>query len=144
MTKLLYAGGLRISEAARLRVQDIDFGYLQITVRQGKGKKDRVTPLAKELVSLLQEQIEKVERIHKRDLESGYGSVYMPNGLDKKFPNAHKSLGWQYVFPSRNLSTDPRTGVIRRHHVDQSVVNKAIKRAVNICGSSPNGVGRLS
>jgi len=134
MTKLLYAGGLRISEAARLRVQDIDFGYLQITVRQGKGKKDRVTPLAKELVLLLQEQIEKVERIHKRDLESGYGSVYMPNGLDKKFPNAHKSLGWQYVFPSRNLSTDPRTGVIRRHHVDQSVVNKAIKRAVNICG----------
>ncbi len=133
ITKLLYASGLRITEAVRLRVQDIDFGYMQVTVRQGKGKKDRVTPLAKEVVPLLQEQLNKVKQLHDSDLAEGYGSVYMPQGLGKKYPNAHKQFAWQYVFPSVNLSKEPQTHIIRRHHIDQSVVNKAIKRAVNKC-----------
>lgn len=131
--KLLYAGGLRISEGVRLRVQDVDFGFKQITVRDGKGKKDRVTPLANELAPLLEKHLERVKLIHEKDLSDGYGSVYLPYALDKKYPNAGTSFGWQYVFPSRNIATDPRSGVQRRHHIDQSVVNKAIKRAVQQC-----------
>lgn len=134
IVKLLYAGGLRITEAVRLRVQDIDFGFMQITVRNGKGKKDRVTPLAGELVGLLKEQIDRVEVIHTKDLASGFGCVYLPFALARKYPNSDKELVWQYVFPSRNLAEDPRSDMIRRHHVDQSVVNKAIKRAVKLCG----------
>lgn len=133
ITKLLYAGGLRITEAVRLRVQDIDFGYKQITVRDGKGKKDRVTPLATNLIPLLENQLQKVKTLHQQDLEKGLGSVYLPYALAKKYPNADQELGWQYVFPSRNLAQDPRSNKMRRHHVDQSVVNKAIKRAVRQC-----------
>ena len=132
--KLLYASGLRISEAVRLRVQDIDFGFKQITVRDGKGKKDRVTPLAHHLVAPLQLQLERVALVHQKDLEMGFGSVYLPYALAKKYPNADKTIGWQYVFPSKHLAPDPRSDMKRRHHVDQSVVNKAIKRAVKQCG----------
>lgn len=134
ITKLLYAGGLRITEAVRLRVQDIDFGFKQITVRDGKGKKDRVTPLANNLIPLLESQLQKVKTVHLQDLDKGYGSVYLPHALAKKYPNADKTLNWQYAFPSRNLAQDPRSEEIRRHHIDQSVVNKAIKRAVEQCG----------
>lgn len=133
ITKLLYAGGLRITEAARLRVQDIDFGFKQITVRDGKGKKDRGTPLSVNLIPLLENQLKKVRTLHQQDLSKGFGSVYLPYALAKKYPKADQELNWQYVFPSRNLAMDPRSGVTRRHHVDQSVVNKAIKRAVKLC-----------
>jgi len=133
IAKLLYAGGLRITEAVRLRVQDIDFGFKQITVRDGKGKKDRVTPLANNLVALLENQLNMVKTLHQQDLDKGYGSVYLPYALAKKYPNADKALGWQYVFPSRNLAIDPRSALKRRHHIDQSLVNKAIKRAVKQC-----------
>ena len=134
IVKLLYAGGLRISEAVRLRVQDIDFEFKQITVRDGKGKKDRVTPLANNLVALLQAHLEKIKVIHRKDLKEGFGSVYLPYALSKKYPNADKNFNWQYVFPSRRIATDPRTNIKRRHHVDQSVINKAIKRVVGQCG----------
>ncbi|PLA75619.1 integron integrase [Hydrogenovibrio sp. SC-1] len=134
IVKLLYASGLRITEAVRLRVQDVDFGFKQITVRDGKGKKDRVTPLANNLAPLLEVQLQKVKTLHDQDLEQGFGSVYLPYALAKKYPNASRELAWQYVFPSRNLAEDPRSGVTRRHHVDQSLVNKAIKRAVKQCG----------
>lgn len=134
ITRVLYAGGLRITEALRLRVQDIDFGFKQITVRQGKGKKDRVTPLANELIPLLKAQLDKVELLHQQDLANGYGSVYMPGGLAKKYPNAHKEFAWQYVFPANKLSVDPQSGVTRRHHIDKSIVNKAIKRAIKQAG----------
>lgn len=133
IVKLLYAGGLRISEAVRLRVQDIDFGFKQITVRDGKGKKDRVTPLANNLIVPLQMQLEKVSLVHQKDLGMGFGSVYLPYALAKKYPNADKAIGWQYAFPSRGLAVDPRSDIKRRHHIDQSVVNKAIKRAVKQC-----------
>lgn len=134
ITKLLYASGLRITEAVRLRVQDIDFGFKQIIVRNGKGKKDRVTPLSNNLIPLLEEQLTKVKTLHKQDLKQGFGSVYLPYALAKKYPNADKELAWQYVFPSSNLAEDPRSGITRRHHVDQSLVNKGIKRSARKCG----------
>ncbi|MBN2646736.1 MAG: integron integrase [Thiotrichales bacterium] len=134
--KLLYAGGLRITEAVRLRVQDIDFGFKQITIRDGKGKKDRVTPLANNLIPLLETQLQKVKTLHQQDLSQGLGSVYLPYALAKKYPNADREWGWQYVFPSRNLAIDPRSNQMRRHHIDQSVINKAIKRALQQCGIS--------
>jgi integron integrase len=133
MVQLLYGGGLRISELVRLRVQDIDFEYSQITVRDGKGKKDRVTPLAQKVASLLQEHIKERRQIHQSDLAQGFGSVYLPNALARKYPNANKKFSWQYVFASRNIATDPRSGIERRHHIDQSAVNKAIKVAVKKC-----------
>ncbi|MBA5248972.1 MAG: integron integrase [Gammaproteobacteria bacterium] len=135
MVQILYGSGLRISELVRLRVQDIDFEYCQITVRDGKGKKDRVTPLAKKIIPLLQTHIEQRRQGHQLDLAQGFGSVYLPNALAKKYPNADKKFGRQYVFASRNIATDPRTNVERRHHIDQSAVNKAIKVAVGKCRS---------
>lgn len=134
MVKLLYGSGLRITEALRLRVQDIDFEYKQITVRSGKGNKDRVTTFSTKLMPQIESHLQRVQLIHTKDLLDGYGSVYLPNALDKKYPNAAKSWGWQYVFPSRNLSTDPRSDQIRRHHIDSSVINKAIKSAVQKLG----------
>lgn len=133
IVKLLYASGLRISEAVRLRVQDVDFGFKQITVRDGKGKKDRVTPLATSIMAALQSHLERVKLIHQQDLSKGFGSVHLPFALAKKYPSADKDLGWQYVFPSRSIALDPRSRLRRRHHVDQSVINKAIKRAVREC-----------
>jgi len=130
LVKLLYGSGLRITEAVRLRVQDIDYGYKQITVRNGKGMQDRVTPFPESLSPLLHNHLERVEAIHEQDLATGLGAVYLPYALARKYPNAEKEWSWQYVFPSRNLSVDPRSGVTRRHHIDQSVVNKAIKQAV--------------
>jgi len=134
IVKMLYAGGLRISEAIRLRVQDIDFGFKQVTVWDGKGKKDRVTPLANNLRAPLKLHLAKVALIHEKDLDIGFGSVHLPYALERKYPNASKELAWQYVFPSRCLALDPRSGIKRRHHIDQSVVNKAIKRTVKQCG----------
>ena len=130
MIKLLYGSGLRITKAVRLRVQDVDFNYKQITVRSGKGNKDRVTTFSSSLMSQLKEHLQRVQLIHDKDLQDGYGCVYLPHALSKKYPNAEKEWGWQYVFPARNLSTDPRSGITRRHHIDQSVVNKGIKGAV--------------
>ncbi len=134
IVKLLYGSGLRITEAVRLRIQDVDFGYKQITVRNGKGEKDRVTPFPSNLEVLLKNHLERVKLIHEQDLTAGFGVVYLPYALDRKYPNAAREWGWQYVFPSRDLSVDPRSGVTRRHHVDQSVVNKAIKQAVKRAG----------
>ncbi|MFK5947802.1 MAG: integron integrase [Methylococcales bacterium] len=132
--KLLYGSGLRITEAVRLRVQDVDFGYKQITVRNGKGLLDRVTPFADSLIPLLSNHLGRIKAVHEQDLREGAGTVYLPHALDRKYPNANKEWNWQYVFPSRKLSTDPRSGIIQRHHIDQSVVNKAIKQAVQKLG----------
>lgn len=135
MVQLLYGGGLRISELVRLRMQDVDFEYAQITVRDGKGKKDRVTPLAQKIMPLLKAHLVQRRNTHKLDLAQDCGGVYLPNALAKKYPNADEEFGWQYVFASRNIATDPRSGVKRRHHIDQSAVNKAIKVAVKKCRS---------
>jgi len=134
VVKLLYGSGLRIMEAVRLRVQDIDYNFKQITVRSGKGAKDRITTFPTSVIPLLQNHLAKVRVIHNRDLDQGYGEVYMPNALARKYPNAAKEWNWQYVFPARNLAVDPRSGTVRRHHIDPSVVNKAIKVAVRRSG----------
>jgi len=134
VVRLLYGSGLRITEAVRLRVQDVDFGFKQITVRSGKGGKDRVTTFPSTLETVLRSHIHRISVLHERDLEAGRGEVYLPHLLGKKYPNAGKSFGWQYLFPARQLSQDPRSDTVRRHHLDQSVVNKAIKNAVRQLG----------
>lgn len=134
VAKLLYGSGLRMMEAIRLRVQDIDYDFKQVVVRSGKGDKDRVTPLPSSLAPLLENHIAKVRVLHEKDISSGFGEVYLPNALERKYRGAAKKIGWQYVFPSRNLSKDPRSDKVRRHHIDRSVINKAIKSAVNMLG----------
>lgn len=130
IVRLLYGSGLRIAEAVRLRVKDVDFSMKQITVRSGKGDKDRFTTFAGTMIPLLQAHLVKVAVIHQQDLAAGHGEVYLPYALDRKYPGAAKDWGWQYVFPARELSVDPRGGKTRRHHVDPSVVNKAIRTAL--------------
>ena len=130
VVKLLYGCGLRITEAVKLRIQDIDFGFKQVTVRDGKGMKDRVTPFPVNLEFALSNHLERVKLIHKKNLAQGLGNVYLPYALDRKYPNAEREWNWQYVFPGSSLSKDPRSGIIRRHHLDQSAINRAIKQAV--------------
>jgi integron integrase len=134
VVKLLYGSGLRILEALRLRVKDIDYEFKQLTVRSGKGAKDRVTPFPISAIPLFQNHLSRVRVIHEQDLAQGYGEVYMPHALARKYPNASKEWRWQYVFPARNIAVDPRSGKVRRHHVDPSVINKAIKVAVRKTG----------
>jgi len=134
VAKLLYGSGLRIMEAVRLRVQDIDYQMKQLTVRAGKGDKDRFTTFPTTLIPLLQNHLAGVKTLHQQDLARGYGTVYLPHALARKHPYAAKDWIWQYVFPARNLSVDPRSGVTQRHHIDPSVVNKAIKGAVRRAG----------
>jgi integrase len=110
-------------------VKDIDFAYHQIVVRDGKGQKDRVVPLPQRLVEPLRQHLEIVKRLHQADLDQGYGAVYLPHALARKYPQALKEWGWQYVFPSARLSVDPRSGVIRRHHVHENGLQKAVKNA---------------
>lgn len=127
---ILYGSGLRLMECIRLRVKDIDVDRLSITVRRGKGDKDRVVTLARELVVPLQRHLGAVKMIHERDLAEGFGSVYMPYALNRKYPQAANSWGWQYVFPATKRSIDPRSNVVRRHHMDETTVQRAVKIAV--------------
>lgn len=129
MAALLYGTGMRLMDGIRLRVKDIDFAYRQIVVRDGKGQKDRVVPLPQRLIEPLQRQLETVKRLHQADLDQGYGAVYMPHALARKYPQAPKEWGWQYVFPSARLSVDPRSGAIRRHHMHENGLQKALKQA---------------
>ncbi|PIE75060.1 MAG: integrase [Deltaproteobacteria bacterium] len=131
MAKLLYGSGLRLMECIRLRVQDLDFEKNIIYVRAGKGNKDRTTLFPQSIQSELKNQIDLIKRIHEQDLELGYGAVYLPNSLARKYKNASKDFRWQYVFPAKKLSTDPRSRAIRRHHVLESGLQKAVKSAVN-------------
>jgi integron integrase len=130
VVKLIYGGGLRLLEALRLRVQDLDFEMKQLTVRDGKGAKDRYTMLPEAVIPVLKEHLEWVRSTHQQDLARGYGAVYLPGALDRKYPGAPREWGWQYVFPARDLSTDPRTGITRRHHLEEATVHRAIKLAV--------------
>jgi integron integrase len=130
MAKLLYGAGLRLMECVRLRVGDVDFEKEKLYVRDGKGGKDRVTLFPKSIHEDLRSHLNKVKNLHNQDLENGYGDVYLPNALSRKYPSASKELCWQYVFPSKNLSIDPRTNIIRRHHVLESGLQKAVRTAV--------------
>ena len=129
MANLLYGCGMRLMECVRLRVIDIDFGYQQILVRNTKGKKDRVVPIPNRLTKLLESQIEEVKSLHLNDTKKGFGEVYIPDALSRKYPNAKKEFRWQYVFPSTKISTDPRSGESRRHHIHENGLQKHIKKA---------------
>ena len=131
---LLYGSGLRLIEALRLRVKDIDFEAKTLFIRDAKGQKDRVTMLPNSLLELLERQFELVSALHSKDLTEGFGSVYLPHALSKKYPKADKDLRWQYLFPQRKLSVDPRTGITRRHHVLKDGVQRAMRRGIKIAG----------
>ena len=130
VVKLLYGSGLRIMEAMRLRIKDVDFAMKQVTVRSGKGDKDRVTTFPASLTPLLQNHLARVKTLHQQDLAAGLGEVYLPHALNRKYPQAAREWGWQYIFPAREVSVDPHGGVKRRQHVDPSVINRAIKVVV--------------
>jgi integron integrase len=134
VVKMLYGSGLRVTEALRLRIKDADFAMRQVTVRSGKGDRDRITTLSANLIPLLENHMKKVKVLHERDLAEGNGAVYLPHALDRKYPNAAREWCWQYLFPARDVSVDPRSGVVRRHHVDPGVINKAIKIAARRAG----------
>jgi integron integrase len=134
IARLLYGSGLRLMEGLRLRVKDIDFEQQQIIVRAGKGDKDRSTILPDSLGQPLRQQLQQVKALHEKDLAAGLGAVYLPYALDRKYPNAEREWGWQYVFPSSRLSVDPRSTKVRRHHLDESGLRKAIKRAAQQIG----------
>ena len=127
---ILYGAGLCVMECVRLRVKDIEFEMNQIVVRDGKGKKDRVTVLPEKVKKPLQCHLEKVKALHEKALSEGYGDVYLPYALERKYPNANKEWGWQYVFPAKKPSIDPRSGKIRRHHIDEKSLQRAVKKTV--------------
>lgn len=129
---LLYGTGMRLLEGLRLRVKDVEFERREILVREAKGNKDRVTVLPENLILPLQTHLQKVRALHERDLAAGYGAVQLPDALAVKYPNAPRAWAWQFVFPSSSRSVDPRSGVIRRHHVHESSVQRAVREAARI------------
>ncbi len=131
---LLYGTGMRLMEGLRLRVKDIDFAYDQITIRDGKGAKDRVTMLPSSLKADLREHLKRAKQQHEEDLRTGNGRVYLPHALSRKYPNAAAEWGWQYVFPAPALSRDPRSGERRRHHLYDRSVQQAFHQAVRAAG----------
>lgn len=134
MARLMYGSGLRVSECLRLRVKDVDFERREIIVRGGKGNKDRATLLPDMLTEELYEQIQFVGAIHDRDLKEGYGEVYMPYALARKYPDEAVSIDWQYIFPSSRMSNDPRDGKRKRHHRHQRYIQRAVKSAIKEAG----------
>ena len=136
MAGLLYGSGLRLMECVRLWVKDVDFGYVRIIVRDGKGAKDRVTMLPVNLAKSLERHLQKVKAQHEEDLEAGFGSVFLPNAIARKYPRAAKEWIWQYVFPSSRLSFDPRSpgAAKQRHHIDETLLQDAVKKAVRTSG----------
>ncbi|PYS51103.1 MAG: integron integrase [Acidobacteria bacterium] len=139
MASLLYGSGLRLMECIRLRVKDIDFDSRQITVRDGKGGKDRVTVLPDSLVDPLRNHLTRVKTLHERDIEEGFGTVYLPYALARKYPKAERDWIWQYVFPARRRSRDPRTGREQRHHIAETVLQRAVKAAIRQAGINKAG-----
>ncbi len=127
MAQLLYGCGLRLMECIRLRILDVDFGYKQLLIRNAKGKKDRVVPIPEVLIKALQSQIHNVTQLHTEDLHEGFGRVFLPDALARKYPNAENELRWQYVFPSIKVSTDPRSKIVRRHHIHEKGLQKHIR-----------------
>ena len=134
IVSLLYGSGLRLLEGLRLRVKDVELARNEIVVREGKGGKDRVTMIPLQLVEPLRAQIARTKAVHEADLARGKGEVWLPDALAVKYPNAARALGWQYVFPAAGFSTDPRSGEVRRHHVDEKRVQRAVKQAAARAG----------
>src|SRR6266496_643054 len=134
IASLLYGAGLRVMECLRLRVKDVDLGYRQVLVRDGKGEKDRVTMLPEKLLAPLAAHLARVKSLHARDLAQGYGEVHLPYALARKYPRAGYEWLWQYVFPSAHRAADPEDGVVRRHHLYDSVPQRAIRQAAHAAG----------
>ena len=134
MIRLLYGTGMRIMECVRLRVKDVDFARSEIVVRQGKGARDRMTVLPQTLSAPLKDHLVRVKTLHEADLAEGYGEVYLPDALARKYPGAPRQWAWQYVFPSRTRSVDPRSGAVRRHHADEKALQRAMQQAVRRAG----------
>jgi integron integrase len=131
---LMYGSGLRLMETVRLRIKDLDFDHRAIIVRRGKGGKDRVVTLPDELIVPLKRHLQSVKLSHEKDLADGLGDVHLPNALQRKYRTAGKQWAWQYVFPARRRSMDPRTGLERRHHIDEGAVQKSVKQAIRKAG----------
>lgn len=127
---LMYGSGLRLMETVRLRVKDLDFDHRAIYVRDGKGGRDRIVTLPDDLLVPLRRHLQSTKLLHEKDIADGYGEVYLPFALARKYPKAPRQWAWQYAFPARRRSTDPRSGVVRRHHIDASVLQRAVKIAV--------------
>ena len=136
MLRLLYGTGMRLMECVRLRVKDVDFSRAEIIVRDGKGAKDRVTMLPQRIAAELQAHLQRRRHLYEDDLAKGMASVYLPNALDRKYANAENEWAWQYVFVAKSYSIDPRSGTERRHHIDEKLVQRAMKRAVQEAGIS--------
>jgi integron integrase len=134
LAELLYGTGMRLMEGVRLRVKDVDFERHEIIVRDGKGGKDRATMLPARLAPVLQRHLEDVKALHLQDIAAGHGHVYLPHALAEKYPNADREWGWQYVFPARGISIDPRSGLSRRHHLHETRLQSAMKNAVRASG----------
>ena len=129
VARLLYGAGLRLLEGLRIRVHDLNFEYQQLTVRSGKGAKDRVTVLPASLIEPLKAHLTRVRELHRADLREGFGAVYLPYALARKYPNAPKEWQWQYVFPANHRSVDPRDGLLRRHHASEISIQRALRNA---------------
>jgi integron integrase len=134
LIQILYGSGLRLAESLNLRIKDLDFAQRQILVRDGKGMESRVTMLPDQLIAPLQNHLTQVRSRHQWDLNQGYGAVELPFALARKYPNADRDWVWQYVFPAQGLSRDPRSGMVRRHHLHESSLQKALKKAVRSTG----------
>lgn len=134
MLRLLYGTGMRLMECVRLRVKDVDFAMNQITIRDGKGGKDRVTMLPQTLAQALRLHLAQIKTQHDLDLAAGFGEVWLPDALALKYPNAAKAWGWQYVFPASGFSTDPHSGIKRRHHIDEKQLQRQVRKAAQAAG----------
>ncbi len=139
LVSLLYGGGLRLSEALKLRIKDIDFDYKQVIVRDGKGEKDRVTVLPQSVIPELKTHLNEVFIVHKNDLKKGKGETILPYALKRKYPNAGKEFGWQYAFPSDMFVKDKETGILFRHHIHESTIQRAVKEAIRKAGVNKPG-----
>ena len=134
LASLLYGTGMRLMECLRLRIKDVDFARSEVTVRDGKGGKDRRTMLPRSLVEPLQREVERARLLHEQDLAAGFGETWLPHALARKYPRAAREFGWQYVFPSVQRSRDPRSGAFRRHHFDADILSRALKRGRHLAG----------
>jgi len=134
IAQIMYGAGLRISECLRLRVLDLDFNYSQIQVRSGKGRKDRITIMPQTLRKKLRHQLQKVKRIHEKDTAQGFGETLLPKALSKKYPDAASQFKWQYLFPSPKRAEDPRSGLVHRHHLSDTTIQRKVKKAVQASG----------
>ena len=139
MASLLYGSGLRLMECLRLRVKDVDFGQNHIVVRDGKGQKDRVTLLPESLAPTLRAQVDRVGQVHRQDLARGEGRVQLPEALSRKYPEADRELGWQYLFPASGASVEPRSDEPRRHHAHEAALQRAVKAAIRASGIAKPG-----